>query len=184
MDGLSRGYIKLLSRKQKKGFSKEDSSKYKLLRSGLNLISEQYIRFLKELRENSDLINKSQLVSLSNNLKKDIKKWLESQIDSVKQIKIDEKNSQSKNLLKLKELYDKILNSNTCSLLLGNNINLKVSAFELFSAYFEFIQENLCNKITKNEIEDYIKNSKVNILIKSSNSSFDSRILFEFINLH
>ena len=184
LDGLSRGYIKLLSRKQKKAVNKNNSSKYFLLRTGLNIISEQYTKFLKELRDNSDLTNKSKLLPLSNNLKKKIRIWLDHQSESIKQVKTDEENSQSKNLLRLKELYDKILNSNTCSLLLGNKIKSKMSAFELFSAYFEFNQENLCNKISKIEIEDYMNNIKANSLIISSNSPFDNKVLFEFINLH
>jgi len=58
MEGLSRGYIKLLSRKQRKIYKSEKSGNSKpnnMLRKGLERIGEEYAAFLKLVNEKSDI---------------------------------------------------------------------------------------------------------------------------------
>ncbi len=57
MDGLSRGYMKLLSKKQRKTLLDERSSKKRncMLRSGLKKIADEYTAFLQDLREKSEV---------------------------------------------------------------------------------------------------------------------------------
>lgn len=184
LDGLSKGYIKLLSRKQKKVMDKEKFSKYSLLRTGLNIISEEYVKFLEELRKNADLCDKSKLTSISFNLQRNVKIWFEDQLKSIKNFKINEQNFQNEDLSLIKEIYDKILNANTCSLLLGNKMKAKISSFELFSSYYEFLQNNLCHKIYENEFQNFLNNSKNNIQTQSHDPPSSSSTLFKFIDLH
>ena len=55
LDGLSKAYIKLLSRKQRKVIKggKKSKNTYNMLRQGLKKVAEEYTLFLQELRTRS-----------------------------------------------------------------------------------------------------------------------------------
>jgi len=178
MNGLSRSYIKLLSRKQRKDLNSKKSSKkrYGMLRLGLKKISDEYTSFLQELGEKSEkLIDLKNLIPFSNKLKNILKKWLKDQLNTIKDvnsIKVSKLNMQEGLLPVYKKEYDKILNVGTCSLLLGKSpsiVTRTISAYELFSAYHEFLKAGLCNELKKEDIRSILEDSQefLNIDVES-----------------
>ncbi len=154
MDGLSRGYLKLLSKKQKKLILYEISTrkKYSLLRLGLKKIADDYSKFLQILREKTQNIPIHEFQQFSDELNKVLKDWLKRNLDDIKQLSSTSKES----LLTLKKQYDKILNAGTCSLLLGKSPSIVIkglTAFELFSAYYEFLKAGLSEELSFKDIQ-------------------------------
>lgn len=179
MDGLSRSYIKLLNRKQRKSLQDEITSKkrHHMLRSGLNKIAEEYTDFLQNLREKSELINQQECYKLSKHVRNLLNGWLKSQLDD---IHISKKGSdwflQNNPLSSVKSEYDKILCLGTCMLLLGKSptiITKGLSAFELFSAYKNFLEAGLCKEIKKDDVEVLLAKSNTPYNKKSKISKFD-----------
>lgn len=159
-DGLSKAYIKALSRKQKKDLKSDlkTSNRYKILRLGMKRIVNEYSLFLNEFRNKTEsLYTPDKLNVLSNSLRKTIKDW---QIPELKQVKDCISNKEFKKddlekLISLKELYDKILDLRTSNLLLGkepDKIIKNLSPFELYSAYYEFSCMDLCKELQKEDI--------------------------------
>ncbi len=159
MDGLSRGYIKILSRRQRNVLTNEKNSRnrYKMLRLGLKKIADEYATFLKELREKSEeLYDPKNLGPLSDNIQKVLKKWLYDHLKTINGIRKSASPKQEESLSMLKEEFDKILHAGTCALLLGKSpsiVTKTISAFELFSAYYEFLKAGLCDIIKTDDIE-------------------------------
>lgn len=168
-DGLSKAYIKLLSRKQRKAIQSENISKnkYSMLRRGLGEIAQEFTNFLHDLREKSLIFyDPDEVKPLSENVYKIIQNWLQNQLNLIhvsKRTNKDEMVSQNDYLLALKEKYDNILHAGTCSLLLGNIQPVlieSISAFELYSAYHEFLCSGLCKEISKIDLEHILEETK------------------------
>jgi hypothetical protein len=157
LDGLSKGYIKLLSRKQRNAIQggKKNKESYNLLRQGLKKVAEEYTLFLQELHTRSqDYCDLSNVQPLSKKISSIIKNWRNKQ--TINNIKIAAKINDLNDISILKKKYDDILNLRTASLILGKTPTEKISAFELFSAYFEFSKEGLCSKIKRETIQHMI----------------------------
>ncbi len=169
MDGLSKSYMKLISRKQKKSLKDKGNSKKRvgMLRLGLKTIAEEYSNFLRKLREYPELFHDSkELHIFSKDVRKILKTWLKTHLNEI-QISKEKKRSeimeQNQSLSMLKMEYDKILHAGTCTLLLGKSPTLVtkgISAFELFSTYFEFSKAGLCNELNKKDIEKILKGNE------------------------
>ncbi len=169
VDGLTRAYIKSLSRKQKKVLNNEKKSKnqYKMLRSGLKKIADDYTTFLKEFREKSEqLYDQEYLNPFSDKLQIILKTWLKKYLNTIDPIKKEnsfEDLSENETLSLLKEKYDKILHSETCVILLGKSPTVvvkSISAFELFSAYHEFLEAGLCHELKIKDLKLLIEESE------------------------
>ncbi len=169
MDGLTRGYMKLLSRKQRKALKKEKSSRkhYELLRLGLKKIADEYATFLKDLREKSELFcDQENLSPLSNKVQDILKSWLKDHLSTIKGVngfKKSESTLQDEFLTEIKENYDKILHAGTCALLLGKSpsiVTKTIPAFELFSAYYEFLKAGLCRELIGENVKSLLEESK------------------------
>ncbi|MHA1376114.1 MAG: hypothetical protein ACTSR7_17700 [Promethearchaeota archaeon] len=163
MNGLSKSYMKLLSRKQKKALNDIDKSKkYRELQQGLEKIAKEYSDFLQNLREKSNSFYKSEFLNpFSNEVRNLINNWLKSHLNEIRDLKHN-KHSFTKNesLSQIKQYYDKILYAGTCALLLGESpalITKGINSFELFSAYHEFSQAGLCKKLSINEVDKYLE---------------------------
>ena len=168
-DGLSKAYIKLLSRKQRKAIQSKNilKNKYSMLRRGLGKIAQEYTNFLQDLREKSLIFYDPDGVKpLSEKVYKIVQNWLQNQLNLIhasKKINKEEMVVQNDYLLALKEKYDTILHAGTCSLLLGNTQPVlieNISAFELYSAYHEFLCSGLCKEVCKNDIKYLLEESK------------------------
>ena len=169
MDGLSRSYMKLLSRKQRKSLQNERNSKkhYEMLCSGLKKIADEYTNFLQTLREKSEALHDlDELRPFSAKVRNLILTWLKAYLNEI-HIASGRKKSESpmhdKSLSMLKKEYDKILHSGTCTLLLGKSptiVTKGISAFELFSAYHEFLEAGLCRELKREDVELLLKESQ------------------------
>ncbi len=188
-DGLSRGYIKALSRKQRTALHSESTKKnrYKILRQGLKKLVDDYTLFLKELRDKSGaLYEPEKLIQFSRTVQYIIENWMKNKLITI-QTQANKKNKELddvNDLKALKEKYEKILNARTSTLLLGiplDKKSKKISAFELFSAYNEFFHANLCKEVKKEDVEHLLEefeefkcNYKENRLVY--NGSFENLI--------
>ncbi|TKJ22166.1 MAG: hypothetical protein CEE42_13205 [Promethearchaeota archaeon Loki_b31] len=185
-DGLSRGYIKALSRKQRSALNSESTKKnhYKTLRQGLKKLVDDYTLFLRELRDKSGAFYEPEkLIQFSRTVQNIIENWMKNQLNTI-QTQTNKKNKESddvNDLIALKEKYDKILNARTSTLLLGiplDKKSKKISAFELFSAYNEFFHANLSKEVKKEDVEHLLEefnyNYKENRLVH--NGSFENLI--------
>ncbi len=168
-DGLSKAYIKLLSRKQRKAIQSENISKnkYSMLQRGLGKIAQEFTNFLQDLREKSLIFyNPDEVKPLSEIVYKITRNWLQNQLNLIhvdKRKNKGEMDLQNDYLLTLKENYDTILHAGTCSLLLGDTQSVlieKISAFELYSAYHEFLCSGLCKEICKIDLEHLLEETK------------------------
>ena len=170
LDGLSKAYMKLLSRKQKKSLQNKPNNKnnrYKMLRKGLNNISIEYANFLKELRTKSNIFyDLKELRSLSDTTYEFLKAWLKDQLVDIKNPKFvmtEELLKPNESLLLVKQHYDMILQSGTCLTLMGKHpkiVNKVIPAFELFSAYYEFMGLGLCTETTNLDIQKIFENQQ------------------------
>lgn len=170
LDGLSKAYMKLLSRKQKKSLQNKPNNRnnrYKMLRKGLNNISIEYANFLKELRTKSNIFyDLKELHSLSDTTHEFLKAWLKDQLVDIKNPKFvmtEEPLKPNESLLLVKQHYDMILQSGTCLTLMGKHpkiVNKVIPAFELFSAYYEFMGLGLCTETTNIDIQKIFENQQ------------------------
>ncbi|MHA1987167.1 MAG: hypothetical protein ACW98D_11045 [Promethearchaeota archaeon] len=170
LDGLSKAYMKLLSRKQKKLLQNNPNNKknrYKMLRKGLNNISIEYANFLKDLRTKSNsFYDLKELHSLSKTTHEFLKAWLKDQLVDIKNPKFVMTVSSllpNQSLLLVKQHYDMILQSGTCLTLMGkypNIVNKVIPAFELFSAYYEFMGLGLCTETNNIDIQKILENQQ------------------------
>ena len=102
-DGLSRGYIKTLSRKQRTALLSESTKKnrYKILHQGLKKLVDDYTLFLRELRDKSGaLYEPKKLIQFSRTAQNIIENWMKNHLNTI-QTHANKKNkeSSSKNLL-------------------------------------------------------------------------------------
>lgn len=154
LDSLSRAYINSLNKRQKSAINNDSHKKKrdKLITLGFKKIEMEYIEFLKKLYDmNEKLYNKEEIKPHPQLVRKLIHNWLKDLLKEIKQKltrnnEIDEKDS----IYLKKHLYDNILQARTCMLILGKSpskLTIKVSAFELFAAYREFLDAGLCTTI-------------------------------------
>lgn len=170
MDTMTKAYLKQITKKQLKALKDNRKNNFEAIKKGMDEITLQYERLLKHLRIHSEVfVDIKEVLKLSVGLKNTINTWLEDSSREVSEIlKVEEK--QDIPLTQLKDYYDKILNLDTCRCLLGFSPIEKhfkkrsVSAFDRFSVYFEFWQENLTQKFTKSNIDNLYNSYKVRIV--------------------
>lgn len=180
LDGLSKGYIKLLNRKQKKSLqNKTDNKKnrYNMLRKGLNKISIEYANLLKDLRTKSNnFYDLKEIRPLSDITCNFLKAWLKDQLEEINNLKnlmTKESLKRNESLPLVKQHYDMILQSGTCLAMMGkhpNIVNKGFSAFELFSAYYEFLGLGLCIETTNTDIQELFENKQESSYLFKANS--------------
>ncbi len=167
MDGISNGYLKQLTRKQKKALKKGDDANLnkisKAIKDGMKEIINQYTRLLKHLRTHSEILNDHQkLRPLSKSLRNYLNDWQKGILRSNDLLNSPE-NTRERRLHDIKQKFDEILNVGTCRCLIGLNLEsrevkrAKITAFDVFSAYHEFHGEGLTQKFTKSGIMSLIK---------------------------
>jgi len=174
MDTITKSYLKQITKKQLKALKDDKITVFKAIKKGIDEITLQYERLLKNLRVHSEVfIIIKEVLNLSVGLRNTINTWLEVSNKKYSEIlKVEEK--QDIPITQVKDYYDKILNLDTCRCLLGLSPIEKhfkkrsVSAFDRFSAYFEFWSENLTQKFTKSDIENLYSKYKVRIVSPSS----------------
>lgn len=167
LDSLSRAYINSLNKRQKSAINNNSFKKKrdKLITLGFKKIEMEFIEFLKKLYDmNEKLYNKEEIKPHSQLVRKILHNWLEDALKKInhkltKNNKIDEKDS----IFLKKSLCDKILQVRTCMLILGKSpskLTIKISAFELFAAYREFLEVGLCTTIVPDTSILMIKKKK------------------------
>ncbi len=168
MDSISNAYLKQLTKKQIKVLSQEDQSKknnvYQAVRKGIQEIIIQYTRLLKHLRTHNEVFtNLYETKPLSDKLRKVLFSWLEMSKQVEKDLlSIGKKREIS--LSETKKYYDSILNVEICMCLLGHpyeNVMSKakrITAFDRFSAYFDFFTNGLTKNFSKSDIEELLRN--------------------------
>jgi len=156
LDSLSRAYKNSLTKKQKKSMDSESDKKKrdKLIILGFKKIEMEYIEFLKKLYDMDEkLYNKEELKKIPQKVKELIQRWLN---EFLRNINIDNKEINDTNSISLNKMeYDKILQARTCMLILGRSpldIPIKISAFELFSAYRIFLDNGLCHEFVPGKV--------------------------------
>ncbi len=124
----------------------------------------EYIEFLKKLYDISENFYNIEEVKPFTQKDKDlIKHWLE---EFLKSIRLNIKNNNptendedKASIIAKKKEYDKFLQAKTCLLLVGNSpaeISIKVSAFELFSAYREFLDAGICQNLNFKDLNQLV----------------------------
>lgn len=177
LDSLSRAYKNSLTKKQIKSIDSESDKKKreKLIILGYRKIEMEYIEFLKKLYDMDEKLYKKELIQkIPPKVKELIQSWLNELLKN-----INMKNNNANSLILKKKEYDKILQARTCMLLLGRsplNIPIKISAFELFSAYRIFLDNGLCHEFVPGKVnikkEEDSQISNPNILkVKNNNKS-------------
>jgi len=174
MNTITNSYLKQITKKQLKDLKNDTNIIYKTIAIGIDEITLQFERLLKHLRVHSEVfINIQKILTPSTGLRNALNRWLEvSSKEKTILLKIEEK--QFIPLSQVKGYYDRILNIGTCRCLLGlppiekNNKKNNISAFDRFSAYFEFWLDNLTQKFTISDIEDLYNTTKVCIVSPNS----------------
>ncbi len=171
MDSLSKAYLKTITKKQLRDIRNQKSTVHQAINNGIKEITMQFERLLKHLRKHSEVFsNTKKIGSPSIRLRHLLTSWLEKSYSEEKSLlKNEEKKEIS--LLEIKEYYDNILNTGTCRCLLGldpiqkSDKECLLSAFDRFSAYFEFCEENLTQKFTKADVDTLYRKSNTNMTI-------------------
>ena len=153
VDGLSRAYMALLSRKEKKAIHGGDpKERHRMLVSGIKKITSDYASFLSYLRKKTDeLLPSPELVPCSPKTKYNIKRWIDAQLLGLKASK------PTSVLAEKKELFDRVLSIGTALSLLGKKndmLNKMISPHELFSGYRDFSRVGLTRELTPRDIID------------------------------
>jgi hypothetical protein len=167
MDTISNAYLKQLTKKQIKSLKKGDDSKpnlvNKAIKDGMDEITIQYTKILKHLRAHSEiLMDHQKLESLSKDLRNYLNDWHKIVL-KLNEIMNFPENKRQMALKEIKGKYDQILNVSTCRCLLGLNLEskelkkAKITAFDRFSAYYEFLNEGITVKFTKSDILNIVK---------------------------
>jgi len=169
MDTITKSYLKQITKKQLKALKDDKITVFKVIKKGIDEITLQFERLLKHLRVHSEvIINTKEILSPSVGLRNLLNSWLvNSTKEETKLMKIEEK--QDIPLSQVKDYYDRILNLGTCRCILGlqpiekSNKKRTLSAFDRFSAYFEFWEENLTEKFTKSDLEALLNTPNISI---------------------
>jgi len=200
MNSLSRAYINSLNKRQKKSIEDDSYMKKrdKLILLGLKKIELEYVDFLKKLYDtNENLYNRKEIKPFPRLVRKLIQDWLENFLRSIEQEDFhSEEFDEEHSVIMNKLLCDKILQARTCMLMLGRSpseLPIKISAYELFAAYHEFLDAGLCTEIrpnanllmiTKNKA-DYLEELKRIAILRGgeclSNEYIDNKTKLEFV---
>ena len=186
MDSISNTYLKQLTKKQIRVLSYDDQSKknnvYQAIREGIQEITNQYTRLLKHLRTHNEVFtNLYEPKPLSDKLREVLFSWLEMS----KQVEKDLLSIEVKREIPLsetKKYYDSILNMGTCMCLLGLSSEKMMSktkrltAFDRFSAYFDFFTNGLTKNFTKSNIEELLRNNLPETSINQTTRAGDNGI--------
>jgi len=194
MDGISNGYLKQLSRKQKKVLRKTDDGNSdkisRAIKDGLKEITNQYTRLLKHLRIHSEILNDHQkLKSLSKSLRNFLNEWQKSILKNIEVLNKSE-NMREMSLQEIKRNYDEILNVGTCRCLLGLNPESKeikkagVTAFDRFSAYEEFYLEGITDKFTKSDLNKLETSIGSNNQFHNNGSELENKNTVSLLNYY
>ncbi|MFX1427384.1 MAG: hypothetical protein ACFFBE_13090 [Promethearchaeota archaeon] len=165
LNGLSKASIRLLSRKQKNLIQNSNSKKpYNMLRKALIKISDEYSNFLKTFSTYSNNFYEIKAIKPLTGISiKFLEAWLRDQLKEIKNSNITltrEPHKLNDSLHAIKGYYNMILQSRTCSTLLGKsprNISRTIPAFELFSAFHDFLHSGLCSEINYNDIQELLQ---------------------------
>lgn len=192
IDSISKTYLKQLTRKQIKVINNRAHTKKKSVNQkiieGMQEITNQNTRLLKCLRTHSEIISDvKKLRPLSDNLRKVLLAWQNTALEE--EDLILKRTYQHNPLSEIKNNFDYILNIGTCRCLLGLATegrklkNIHVTAFDRFSAYYEFYIEGVTKKFTKPDIEKLLNrksptspnpfNSGEDVEIKEQNPIFN-----------
>jgi hypothetical protein len=170
MDTISKSYLKQFTKSQLKDLNSNKDKSTSLIQKGIDEITYHYERLLKHLRVHSEvLVDTKELYELSKTLRSYLKSWLKTSSEEISDL-MKLSDEQPIPITQVKKYYDKILNLDICRSLIGLSLVEKkfkgrsVSAFDRFSKYFEFWQENLTQKFTKSDIEDLYKVPRVNFI--------------------
>ncbi|TFG03014.1 MAG: winged helix-turn-helix transcriptional regulator [Promethearchaeota archaeon] len=190
MDTISNAYLKQLTKKQIKMIKKDGYSKLNLvntaIKDGMDEISIQYTRILKQLRAHSEVFNDfEKFKPLSKELHTHLKNWQKNKLNNNEIMNSPEKKHKM-TLVEMKQSYDDILNVNICQCLIGqkpdfnNAKNAEISAFDRFSAYYEFLKAGISSKFTKSIIENlYAKFSDRSIVESKNVFSVNREMMYE-----
>jgi len=163
MDSLSNAYLKKLTKKQIKTLKGEKALKthsvHQAIRDGMQEITIQYTRLLKHLRIHSEILTDiNKLKPFSQDLINSLQAW--QRLYSNEETKLLALDGERRiSLFETKKYYDHILNMGTCRCLLGlspegrNPRKNRITAFDRYSAYFDFFKEGITKKFTKSDIE-------------------------------
>jgi len=162
MGGLSKSYMKELSRKQKRYLKGEKSSKkrYEILRNNFKKITTNYTNFARSLYEKYEVLhNTKNIRPISSDMKSIVQDWLGDFLKTIQTtFKIDK--SMEESPLHIKNRIDMILQAGTCSVILGKvpkTVIKGLTAFELFSSYFSFLNGGLCNELTLEDLKNLVE---------------------------
>ncbi len=193
MDSISNTYLKQLTKKQIRVLSYDVQSKknnvFQAIRKGIQEITEQYTRLLKHLRTHNEVFtNLYEPKPLSDKLRKVLFRWIEMSKQVEKDLlSIGEKREIS--LSETKKYYDSILNIGTCMCLLGLSPEKMVSkakritAFDRFSAYFDFFTNGLTKNFTKSDIEELLRKDLPEIYFNQTTQSGDNGVVASTIGI-
>lgn len=169
MDSISNTYLKQLTRKQIEKL-KKDKLNLKMvnntIKNGMDEITIQYTRILKHLRAHSEIFVKTEKLNpLSKNFKTFLNGWQKSKVKN-NEILNSPETKHDISLTKIKENYDSLLNVGICRCLIGGEPEIKevkkarLTAFDIFSAYFKFYTNNLTIKFTKLDISGILSEKR------------------------
>jgi hypothetical protein len=188
MDSISNAYLKKLTKKQKRSLQGENTLKTQILhqaiKDGMQEITKQYTRLLEHLRVYSEIISDfKHLKQLSHNLRKTLLTWQSQKIPTIEE-------ASSASLIETKNYYDHILNMGTCRCILGLSPEeqkakkKRISAFDRYSAYYDFFKEGITKKFTKSDIKEILTSNSTETLINPiTNNHKDFGALYLFTDI-
>ncbi len=162
MDGLSKSYMKELSRKQKRHLIEVKSSKkrYEILRTNFNNITVNYTNFARSLYEKYEvLFNTKNIRPISSDMKSIVQNWLRDYLKTI-QAAFNTYKNKEESLPQIKKRIDMILQVGTCSVVLGKvpkTVIKGLTSFELFSSYCSFLNGGLCRELTLEDFKNLIE---------------------------
>jgi len=158
LDSLSKAYKNSLNKKQKKSIDDNSFAKKrdKLITLGFKKIEMEYIEFLKKLYDmNEKLCDKEEIKPFPRLVEKLIQDRLNEFLKNINKKYLLNKQIIDSDSISLKKAeYDKILQARTCMIILGRSpseVPIKISAYELFSAYRIFLENGLCHEFVPDE---------------------------------
>ncbi len=168
MNTLTTSYLKQITKKQLKAIKNDINSTFETIKEGMDEITLQFERLLKHLRIHYEVfVNTEEIKTFSTSLRNELKTWLDNSTqEKMNLMKIEDK--QNLSLIQVKDYYDKILNLGTCRCLLGlqpiepSKKKENISAFDRFSAYFEFWVEKITEKFKKSDIMALLDTTNIN----------------------
>ena len=181
MDGLSRSYIKLLNRKQRKSVQDQETSKkrYDSLRAGLNKVAEEYSSFLQKIHTKSELIDNRECLNLNKSTREVLNRWLKEHLNEIQMSQ--EKMNQSLQINQLpiiKTIYDKILHAGTCSLLLGKSPAIRLKRFIFMLGFSPFDGYDFLDNIFRDKYNKFRINAHFHHIDYDPKNDMEENLVF------